>query len=127
MGFFTKLFGNDDVVKKSIEVIDEAFNTDQEVNEFTLQKLKLKAEVITSYAAYKIAQRYFMLIVTMPFMLAWFIVFIALLVNGYQIGSYTEVKNYILDGEVVYLVMLIASFYFGDTVINRFKKKESDK
>lgn len=127
MGLWSKLFGSDDTVKKGLDLVDEAFNTDQEINEFTLKKMEMKAKVLDSVAHFKVAQRLFMAIVTIPYMLAWFVTFCILAYDGFMKNSFSELKDYVMNGDVLYIVIMIAIFYFGDTIAGRFTNRTQTK
>lgn len=116
MSFFGKLFGTDKAIEKGFDLADKAFFTDEE-------RAEAKAKVLTAYEPFKLAQRYFMMIVTLPYMLAWFCLFCLLFYRAITTGSTTELKDFLMNGDVIYLVMTMAVFYFGDTIANKFNKK----
>ncbi len=116
MGVFSKLFGSGDTINKGMDLIDEAFHTDQEKTE---QKVKL----LQAYEAFKVAQRLFMLSVVMPYMFLWSIIGIATFVVDCMNMDFTASRAYLIEGQVIYLVMLMAGFYFGDTLAGKFMNR----
>ena len=115
MSFFKTLFGSGDTIDKSFDLVDKAFFTDEE-------KAEAKAKVLEAYAPFKLAQRYFMIIVTLPYMVAWFALFALLFIRAVHSGDITEVKDFLMNGDIIYLVMTMAVFYFGDTIASKFGK-----
>lgn len=115
MSIWSKLFGSEKVIDNGMKAIDSLILTDEE-------KTQYKLELLKAYEPFKIAQRYFMMIVTMPFMFMWTCVGLSLLSIAWTTGDYRDVKDYILNGEIIYIVITICVFYFGDTIAGKFKK-----
>lgn len=112
MSIWTKLFGSDKVIDSGIKVIDSLILTDEESRE-------LKIKLMQAYEPFKIAQRYFMIIVTVPYMLAWFVTFAA---SFFAVNLDAQMKL-LTESNIVYIVMTICVFYFGDTIAGKFTTK----
>lgn len=111
MNFFGDLFGSDAALKKGGDLIDKAFLTEQE-------KSELNVELIKAYHPFKKAQRYFMLITTVPYMTAWTVsTILAIYHKGYAGGME------MINGDVGMIVLMVGAFYFGGGAIESFKKK----
>ena len=107
MGFWSKLFGTGDVVDKGMNMIDNAFYTDQE-------KAENKANILRFYEPFKIAQRLLAMTFCPVYCLAWFLVFVtellsALLGNTVELGKVYS----LLSGDMAIMVIIILTFYFG--------------
>lgn len=107
MSFWGRLLGSDDTVSKGFDLVDNAFYTDQEEAETALKKMSAKELILKAYEPFKLAQRYMMIIVGVPYVTAWVITFIA--------SFFTDVTAQIaiLDGKMGVVFLSIASFYFG--------------
>lgn len=100
MNIFGKLFGSDKVIDAGISAIDAMVYTDEEKAINRMKFLKL-------YEPFKIAQRYIAIIVTIPYMIAWFGTFCA------SFFMNVDAQQLLLSGSIGTIVMLITSFYFA--------------
>jgi hypothetical protein len=114
MSIWGKLFGSEKVIDSGMRAIDALVLTDEE-------KTKYKLELLKAYEPFKLAQRYFMMIVTVPFMFIWLCVGLSLLSMAWTSGDYKDVKDFILEGEIIWIVITICAFYFGDTIAGKLK------
>ena len=123
---FSKIFGSSKIVDKSIDLIDEAFYTDEEEAEnkqkMLIAKTDAKIDLLTAYAPFKLAQRY----IAFSFVL----VFLFIMLNGILGSLYGVVDmqnvnlakafaNEMWLGEIV---LTIVTFYFGGGVVDSFKR-----
>ncbi len=115
MSFLGKLFGSEKAIESASNAIDKMVFTDEE-------KSDMKIELLKAYAPFKLAQRYFMLVVTVPYMLIWLSTGLSILFYDARAGEFTDIKDFIMNGDVIYLVLTMAAFYFGDTIAGKFKK-----
>ncbi len=122
MSFLGKLFGDSEVVKTGSEMIEKSFYTDQE-------KADRWSKFLEQYEAFKIAQRWLMLIVCPMYVIMSAILF--------SFEMYSEINNRAWDFTLAYNVLngaigtsfiTIVIFYFGggalEGVVNRFKSKK---
>ena len=117
MGFWSRLFGTGDTIEKGFDMVDKAFYTDQE-------RAENKSKILAAYEPFRLAQRYFMTLVTVPYMTAWFMLFCLLFYRAVTTGDITEIKDFLMNGDIIYLVMTMAVFYFGDTIAGKFGVKK---
>ncbi len=113
MGLFSKLLGSNKAIQSVSNAIDKSILTDEE-------RAELKVEVWKAAHPFKIAQRFFMLIVTLPYMTAWTINIILALK-----GIDNALLDNILTGRVGDVFLAMAIFYFGGGTLNtltNFKK-----
>ena len=132
MGIWASLFGNENIIKKAADGIyngvDAAFYTDQEKAGGFLNLLK-------GYEPFKIAQRLLMLVVTIPYVLIWFLCACMLLSVGFvepslgkQLGEAARVTGELNNATLGVPVSLVVAFYFAggalEGVVGRMKTKE---
>lgn len=103
MSFLDKLFGSTKVISKGVDGIyngvDKLVYTDEEKADNFRLMMKI-------YEPFKLAQRFMMMIVCPPYVLAWFITFIV------SFFTNVEAQKAMLEGRMGDLVLAIASFYF---------------
>ena len=78
MGILSNIFGTGEVIKKGLELIDEAWTSDEEKadNEVKIieAKTNAKATLLNAYAPFKLAQRYLAMMFTF--------VYLFIMING---------------------------------------------
>ena len=98
--------------------IDKAILTDEE-------RADMFPKLLSMYEPFKVAQRWLMIIVCFPYMLAWFITLCA--------AFFMEVDQQMemLSGPILYVVGTIAGFYFGggmvEGIVGKIKKLKPSK
>jgi len=123
LGILGSILGNDKVMSKGMELIDDAFESDEEKRE---SKTKAKIDLLKAYAPFKVAQRYLALSFMVMYGISFFLV-LGLTLFGTaadQIDAIFEVLN---QFKVGWIVMTIIVFYFGGGLtesINRVKKDD---
>ncbi|WPH64033.1 hypothetical protein vBVpP1_31 [Vibrio phage vB_VpP_1] len=130
MGFFGKLFGNSDSVSKLTNGIyngvDKAFFTDEEKKEAFIKMLKL-------YEPFKLAQRYMMLIVGIPFVGVHTIVAGLRVHAAYQGEAFASISENLGTALVPFNDALsipfavICAFYFGGGAFEGFIRRKASK
>lgn len=125
MGIFSKIFGNNEVVKKGMNLIDEAFYTDDEKDSNKIEKIKQKIQIIKAYEPFKLAQRYIAVIVLINFTIAFQTCLILTVVNittsqNYDLKSIFELLNVF---NISAIMIVICTFYFGGGTIESWRKK----
>ena len=110
---FGNLFGTKEVVNGGINLIDNAFYTDQE-------KASMKIKLLKVYEPFKIAQRYLAFMFTGAFIISFLLclVFYTLSIEYKGILEIVEVFN------IDMIVLTIIGFYFGGGMIESLKKRK---
>lgn len=111
MGLISKLFGTDKVIDAGMRGIDSAILTEQE-------RIELKVELLKAYHPFKLAQRYFMLVTTIPYMLGWVTCFV---MTAFNLDAAQEME--LLKGDLGVIVLAICIFYFGGGTLDSLKRK----
>lgn len=132
MSFWGRLFGSSDVIKQAADGIyngvDKAWYTNEEKAEGFLALLQ-------AYEPFKLAQRLLALTVTIPYVTAWLICVLMLVVSafvepayGKQIEESARLIGELNNDTLGIPVALTLSFYFGggalEGVVSRFKEKK---
>lgn len=127
LGILSNIFGSGEVVKKGLELIDEAWTSDEEKadNEVKIieAKTNAKATLLNAYAPFKLAQRYLALMFTFVYL---FIMMNGILgslygwVNMENVRESLKFANEMWLGEIM---ITIVAFYFGGGLVESYKKK----
>ena len=122
MGILSTILGNSGVIKAGMELIDDMHtSTEEEI----AAKAKAKTDLLTSYAPFKVAQRYLALIFAFTFV-GCFLMVMGLTLAG-QVQGLSDVKVVIDDFYIGEIMLLIIGFYFGggfaEGTINAVRKK----
>ena len=110
MGLLGKIFGSDTVIKGGIDMLDNAFYTDQE-------KVENHKEMLRLYEPYKLAQRVIAFTMIGLFTLSFITVF-ALSVFDLD---YSRAVSVIDSFGIPYLAGLVFTFYFAGSVLGKGK------
>ena len=120
MGILATILGSGDVVSKGLDLIDSMHTSETEAIE---AKTKAKTDLLTSYAPFKLAQRYLALIFGFTFVLSYLMV-LSLFFMGEEIGP---VQELITAFKIDWIMLTIVAFYFGggafEGVVNMKSKK----
>lgn len=116
-----KIFGNGDVIKSGLELIDDIHtSTEEEIS----AKTKAKTDLLSAYAPFKIAQRYLAVMFTVTF-LSCFVLVLGMTLYGQ--GDVQAVKAILGDFYIGEIMLTIVLFYFGggafEGVADKLKKK----
>lgn len=120
LGILKTILGSGDVVSKSIDLIDDLWETDAEKRE---SKTKAKIDLMKAYAPFKIAQRYLAVMFTGVYLLC-FIIVLGLTLAGY--GNPDDVVKVMAEFKMGWIMTSIILFYFGGGLVEsagRAKKK----
>ena len=127
MGILSNIFGTGEVIKKGLDLIDEAWTSDEEKadNEVKIieAKTNAKATLLNAYAPFKLAQRYLALMFTFVYL---FIMMNGILgslygwVNMENVRESLRFANEMWLGEIM---ITIVAFYFGGGLVESYKKK----
>jgi len=121
LGILNNIFGTGEVVKKGLDLIDEAWTSDEEKAENEVKiieaKTNAKATLLNAYAPFKLAQRYLAMMFTFVYL---FIMINGILgslygwVNMENVRESLKFANEMWLGEIM---ITIVAFYFGSGMI----------
>ena len=110
LGVIGSILGNPTVINKGMELIDDAFESDEERRE---SRTNAKIELMKAYAPFKVAQRYLALMFGGMFVLSFFLV-LGMTLAGYDVEPvFTVLEKF----NVGWVMMAIVSFYFGGGLV----------
>jgi hypothetical protein len=115
------ILGSGDVISKGMDLIDDAFESDEEKRE---SKTKAKIDLMKAYAPFKIAQRYLALMFGATYLFSFFLV-LTLTLLGHSVDQVFDVLE---EFKVGWIMMTIIMFYFGGGMVESIgnaKKKGS--
>jgi hypothetical protein len=131
MSFITKLLGLDGVVEKGLELIDEAWTSDEEEADNKAKiigaKTKAKSDLLNAYAPFKVAQRYLALIFTVLFAFIMLNGILGALYGGVDMENVTKAKEFANEMWLGEIMLTIISFYFGGGFIESINRKDKNK
>lgn len=117
MGILSQILGSGDVISKGLGLIDSMHTSETEAIE---AKTKAKTDLLSSYAPFKIAQRYLALIFGFTFVASYILV-LGLFFLGRDI---TAVQEIIAAFKVDWIMLTIVGFYFGGGAFEGIKGKK---
>ena len=127
IGILSNIFGSGDVVKKGLDLIDEAWTSDEEKadNEVKIieAKTNAKATLLNAYAPFKLAQRYLALMFTFVFLFIMMNGVLGALYGWVDMASVQEAKKFANEMWLGEIMITIVGFYFGGGLAESFKKK----
>jgi|TARA_R110000803_G_scaffold145230_1_gene211067 hypothetical protein len=119
MSVLSTILGSGDVIGKGLELIDSMHTSDEEMIE---ARNKAKTDLLTSYAPFKVAQRYIALIFGFTFVGSYLMV----LVLFFMGRDITAVQEIISAFKIDWCMLTIVAFYFGGGAfesVNKAKKQ----
>ena len=126
-GILSSIFGTGEVVKKGLELIDEAWTSDEEKadNEVKIieAKTNAKATLLNAYAPFKLAQRYLALMFTFVFLFIMMNGVLGALYGWVDMASVQEAKKFANEMWLGEIMLTIVGFYFGGGLVESYKKK----
>ena len=127
LGILSNIFGSGDVVKKGLDLIDEAWTSDEEKadNEVKIieAKTNAKATLLNAYAPFKLAQRYLAMMFTFVFLFIMMNGVLGALYGWVDMASVQEAKKFANEMWLGEIMITIVGFYFGGGLAESFKKK----
>jgi len=124
------IFGTGEVVKKGLELIDEAWTSDEEKAENKAKiieaKTNAKATLLNAYAPFKLAQRYLALMFSSVFLFIMINGILGALYGWVDMVAVEEAKKFANEMWLGEIMITIVGFYFGGGVIESYKKKGSE-
>lgn len=126
----SSIFGGGEVIKKGLNLIDEAWTSDEEKAQNKIKiieaKTKAKADLLSAYAPFKLAQRYLAIMFTIIFL---FIMLNGVLgalygvINMQNVQRALDFANKMWLGEIM---LAIVSFYFGGGFLESINRKKGE-
>jgi len=106
MGILSTILGSGDVIGKGLELIDSMHTSDEEMIE---ARTKAKTDLLTSYAPFKVAQRYLALMFGFTFVGSYLMVLMLFFMNR----DISAVQEIISAFKIDWITLSIVGFYFG--------------
>ena len=120
MGIISQLLGSSDVISKGLDLIDGMHTSETEAIE---AKTKAKTDLLTSYAPFKVVQRYLALLFGFTFVSSYLMV----LTLFFMEKDIAAVQGLITAFKIDWIMLTIVGFYFGggafEGVMNSKDKK----
>lgn len=120
MGIWSTIFGTGDVIAKGLDLIDKKFPSDAQMLE---AQTKAKTDLLSSYAPFKIAQRWLALLFGLTFVSSYILV----LVMYFRDQPIKDVMEILGMFKIDWIMLTIVGFYFGggafEGIVNRIKEK----
>ena len=120
MGILNTILGSGDVITKGLGLIDSLHTSDTELIE---AKTKAKTDLLTSYAPFKVAQRYLALIFGFTFVGSYLMVLV-LFFMGRDIAAIQEIISAFKSD---WIMLTIVGFYFGGGAFEGIANKKNKK
>ena len=121
------IFGTGEVVKKGLDLIDEAWTSDEEKAENEAKiieaKTDAKATLLNAYAPFKLAQRYLALMFSSVFLFIMVNGILGALYGWVDMEAVNEAKKFANEMWLGEIMITIVGFYFGGGIIESYKKK----
>ena len=121
------IFGTGEVVKKGLELIDEAWTSDEERVENQAKileaKTNAKATLLNAYAPFKLAQRYLAIMFSSVFLFIMINGILGALYGWVNMEAVNEAKKFANEMWLGEIMVTIIGFYFGGGMIESYKKK----
>jgi len=110
IGILNTILGSGDIISKGMDLIDDAFESDEEKRE---SKTKAKIDLMKAYAPFKIAQRYLALMFGFTYLSSFFLCLVMVLTGS----NVDEVISLLEEFKVPWIMMSIVMFYFGGGMV----------
>lgn len=120
MGVLSTMLGSGDVISKGLSLIDSMHTSDEEMIE---ARTNAKTQLLTSYAPFKIAQRYIALIFGFTYVASYLMVLV-LFFAGKEIEP---VQELISAFKIDWIMLTIVGFYFGGGAFEGVMQNRKDK
>lgn len=108
MNILARLLGSEKVIDAGLKGIDSAFYTEQEQAEALSKRMVLKGALLRAYEPFKVAQRLLALLYGIPYVIAWFSMFIA----SFWVNVDQQFK-FLVDSDMAMANLIILAFYFA--------------
>ena len=120
MGILSTILGSSDVLGKGLDLIDSMHTSETEAIE---AKTKAKTDLLTSYAPFKVAQRYLALMFGFTFVGSYLMVLMLFFMNR----DISAVQEIISAFKIDWITLSIVGFYFGGGAFEGVLSKKRGK
>ena len=121
LGILSNIFGSGDVVKKGLDLIDEAWTSDEEKADNQAKiieaKTNAKATLLNAYPPFKLAQRYLALMFSSVFLFIMINGILGALYGWVDMEAVNEAKKFANEMWLGEIMITIVGFYFGSGMI----------
>lgn len=121
MGILSTLFGSGDVIAKGLDLIDKKFPSDAQM---LAAQTKAKTDLLSSYAPFKVAQRYLALLFGLTFVGSYLMILGLYFTDQNLEGALHILRTFKID----WIMLTIVGFYFGggafEGVVGKIKDKK---
>ena len=128
MGILSNIFGTGEVVKKGLELIDEAWTSDEEKAENEAKiieaKTNAKTTLLNAYAPFKLAQRYLALMFSSVFLFIMMNGVLGALYGWVDMNAVQEAIRFANEMWLGEIMLTIIGFYFGGGLVESYKNKD---
>lgn len=120
LGILGKIFGSGDVISKGIDLIDSMHtSTEEEI----VAKAKAKADLLSAYAPFKLAQRYLALMFTAMFLFIMANGVVGSLYGVIDMANVEAAKQFASEMWLGEIMLAIVGFYFGGGFADSINRK----
>ena len=131
MGILGNIFGTGEVIKKGLELIDEAWTSDEEKAENEAKiieaKTNAKATLLNAYAPFKLAQRYLALMFSTVFLFIMINGVVGALYGWVDMSNVKQAMDFANEMWLGEIMLTIIGFYFGSGMIESVGRSKKDK
>lgn len=120
MGVLSTILGSGDVISKGLNLIDDMHTSKEEE---IAAKTKAKTDLLSSYAPFKVAQRYLALIFGITFVGSYFMVLTLFFLDK----DIAQVQELISAFKIDWIMLTIVGFYFGGGAFEGVMSKKESK
>ena len=120
MGILSTILGSGDVIGKGLDLIDSMHTSETESIE---AKTKAKTDLLTSYAPFKVAQRYLALMFGFTFVGSYSMVLMLFFMDR----DISAVQEIISAFKIDWITLSIVGFYFGGGAFEGVLSKKRGK
>ena len=131
IGILSNIFGTGEVVKKGLDLIDEAWTSDEEKADNQAKiieaKTNAKATLLNAYAPFKLAQRYLALMFSSVFLFIMINGILGALYGWVDMEAVNEAKKFANEMWLGEIMITIVGFYFGSGMIESVGRTKKGK
>lgn len=124
------IFGTGEVIKKGLDLIDEAWTSDEEKAENKVKiieaKTNAKATLLNAYAPFKLAQRYLALMFSTVFLFVMINGILGALYGWVDMEAVNEAKKFANEMWLGEIMITIVGFYFGSGVVESIGRSKKN-